>query len=445
MEKDKPHSVSAEQALLGCLLLAPATTLANCIASGIDADSFYLPHHGLIWKTVSGLLDDGKAVDMVTVGQRLHEAGALDRIGGHSYLSVLEDSPSSSVNWREYAEIVREQSNLRAILLACDEAKFNITEKGKTSEEVSDAIESCMLGVTTAGKELDARLTKQVVLGTLDRIQQRAEGRIGVLTGFPTLDQKTGNGLQSGEFWVLAARPGAGKTAMALNVACHVAESIQAAGTNEHVAFFSLEMDAESLTERMVAMQGNVDTRFTYNINDVDMVRLDKGINIVRDLPILIDDVPARSISAIRALSRRYKITHKVKLFIIDYLQLVRGPKDGKFSSRREEVDAVSRGLKAVAKELKTPFLVLAQLNRDIEKDKPRRPQLSDLRESGGIEADADTVLFLYNPNPDKSEASEKNIRLSIGKQRNGQAGVQIDFNFYGAQSKFEQITGYGD
>lgn len=442
MEKEKPHSVSAEQALLGCLLLQPVTVLANCLALGVDADSFYLPNHSTIWSTVSSLIDDGKAVDPVTVGFRLHELGILDNIGGHAYLNTLIDVPPSAANWRSYAQIVRETANLRVILLSCEEAKFNILEKKEGSEAVSEAIEKCMMDVASGGKASQARLMHDLVAGTLDRIETRAAGKCGVLIGFSELDRFTGNGLQAGEFWVLAARPGAGKTAMALNVACHAAKTIQEAGTKEHVVIFSLEMDAESLTERLVAMEGNVDTRLTYDINEVDMAKLDRGINSVKRLPILIDDTPAQSISAIRALSRRYKITHKAKLFIVDYLQLVRGPKDGTFSNRREEVDAISRGIKAVAKELKTPFLVLAQLNREIDKDKPRRPRLSDLRESGGIEADADTVMFLYNPEPDTAESKVRTIRLSIGKQRNGPAGVQIDFKFYGAESLFEQQNG---
>ena len=439
-----PHSVEAEQSVLGGLLL---DNLAWDRAADLLTDSdFYRHEHKLIFGAVGALINAAKPADVITVFEQLQSLGKADDCGGLAYLNALAQSVPSAANLRRYAEIVRERAILRKLIAASDEiATHAFNPQGRPVTQILDEAEGKIFKIGEEGsrQRQGFQSMDKLVVALLDRVNELhengAEEVTGVRTGFYDLDRMTA-GLQKGDLIVLAARPSMGKTAFALNIAEHVAVQ-----EGLPVLVFSMEMGASQLALRMVGSLGRIDQSGlrTGRLSDSDWERLADAVDRLRSVSVYIDETPALNSSELRARARRMarQFGGTLGLIVVDYLQLMSGNGGGSDENRATEIGEISRGLKALAKELQCPVIALSQLNRSVETRNDKRPMMSDLRESGAIEQDADVIMFIYRDEYYNKDSKEPGVaEIVIGKQRNGPVGT-VKLTFLKPLTKFDNLA----
>ena len=435
-----PNSIEAEKSVLGALLVSPDAILD--VINIIKPDDFYRKDHQTIYEAMLELFDRNQTIDVITVSNILQQNMSIENIGGIQYLGSLAEEVPLAANAAQYAKIVAEKSTQRRLIkCAQDIAKNAYEPEGDVTKSVEFA-EQSVLDVLQNRAARSYVTIGDVIPAVLDNIEKasKTSGLVGIPSGFYDLDKMT-NGFQNSNLVVIAGRPGAGKTAFMLNIARHVA-------VDEHlpVAIFNLEMSKEELATRILSTQSNIESKKlkTGQLEEADWIDLGSGADSLMNVPIYIDDATENSIQAIRSKARKLKMERDIKLIVIDYLQLMSGK--AKTENRATEVAEVTRGLKVLAKELNVPVLVGSQLNRESEKRADKRPQLSELRESGSIEQDADLVILMHrNMNETKegeeNQATGKNIaELNIAKQRNGETGP-INLYFEAEKMTFKNIS----
>jgi replicative DNA helicase len=437
-----PHSIEAESSVLGGLLLD--NNAWDRVGDLLKESDFYRFEHRLIFTAVSTLINASKPADVITVYEALQSLGKAEEIGGLGYLNALAQYVPSAGNIRRYAEIVRERGILRKLVTASDEIATNaFNPQGRPVEKILDEAEQKIFNIGEEGSRMKQGFQSMdtLVVDLLDRVQEMADNPndiTGVPTGFIDLDRMT-SGLQAGDMVVLAARPSMGKTAFAINIAEHVA-------LNEGlpVAVFSMEMGAAQLAVRIVGSIGRINqgNLRTGKLSDEEWPRLTEAIERLRTVSLHIDETPGLTPSELRANARRLsRQCGKLGLIVVDYLQLMSGSSASGGDNRATELGEISRGLKMLAKELQCPVIALSQLNRSVETRTDKRPMMSDLRESGAIEQDADIIMFIYRDDYYNKESKEPNVaEIIIGKQRNGPTGT-VKLFFQKNQTRFESLA----
>jgi replicative DNA helicase len=445
-----PHSIEAEQGVLGCVMLSPQDCLGICLEKfkkGLEV--FYDLRHQAIYDTLVEMYDTKKPIDLITLQENLKLKNQLDAVGGIPYLSALPDAVPSAANLEYYIEIVREKYVLRKMIQTCTGVVGRVYEHEGKVDGLLDEVERDILKIAEDRIENTSMKMKDLVhraINTIEDYHQRQGMLTGIGTGFLDFDKMT-SGLHGGEMIVIAARPSMGKTSLVMNIVEHaVLEEKQPVGV------FSLEMTAESLVLRMLCSRARVNMR---NIRDGflaerDFPKLTGAAGKLANAPLYIDDTAGLSILQLRAKARRMYQQYGIKMVVIDYLQLLNAS-GTRVENRQQEVAMISNGVKALAKELNVPVIVLSQLNRELEKDKSRKPRLSDLRESGAIEQDADLIALLYKPNEgdddeDKPAQDQEAIpvNLLIAKQRNGPTG-DVHLTFFKGYTRFESAAKVAD
>jgi replicative DNA helicase len=437
--KVPPHSIEAEQAVLGGLMLDNRAW--EKIADLITEVDFYRRDHRLIFRSIANLEANTQPFDVVTLSEQLDKNNEQDEAGGLAYLGRLAKETPSAANIKAYAEIVRERSVLRQMIeIGTDIASSAYNSEGRQSKELIDEAERRVYQIAEQGTKIGKGFVgmKQLLTKTVETIDHlyEQEGQVtGVATGFSEFDDMT-TGLQKGDMVIIAGRPSMGKTSFAMNIAenAAIAQKIS-------VAVFSMEMPAESLTMRMISSLGRIDQHHlrTGQLTDDDWPRITSAVSILSEAKIFVDDTPALSPSELRARARRLKREHGLGLIVIDYLQLMQI--SGSSENRATEISEISRSLKALAKELELPVIALSQLNRSLEQRPNKRPIMSDLRESGAIEQDADIIIFIYRDEVYNDDSPDKGTaEIIIGKQRNGPIGT-TRLTFLGKYTKFENFT----
>jgi len=440
-----PHSVEAEQGVLGCILLSPNDSLGRCIERFPGgSEVFYDLRHRSIYEAVVQMYDRKEAIDLITALQVLKDKQQLEAVGGLPYLASLPDAVPSAANLEYYLEIVREKHVLRRMIGTCTAVVSRAYDHQGEVDALLDEVERDILRISGDRVTSSAPTIKELVHRAIHHIEEyhKRQGQLGgISTGFMDLDRMT-DGWHEGEMIIIAARPSMGKTSLAMNMAEHVAVELRLP-----VAVFSLEMTAESLVMRMKSSLARVNSR---NIRDGflaerDFAKLTTAAGQLAKAPLFLDDASSLSILQLRAKARRLHQQHGIKLFVIDYLQLLHSTAR-RAENRQQEIADISNGVKALAKELKVPIIVLSQLNRELEKDRNRKPRLSDLRESGSIEQDADVVALLYKPNSGDEEDGPSPdqqavpVNLLIAKQRNGPTG-DVNLTFLKSCTRFESAA----
>jgi replicative DNA helicase len=444
-----PHSPEAEQGVLGCVLLSPNDCMGECIEkfkSGPEV--FYDLRHQTIFGTLAEMYDSREAIDLITLQQRLKNKQLLEEVGGIPYLAGLPDTVPSSANLTYYLEIVQEKYLLRKMIRICTDVVGRVYDYEGEVDALMDEVERDILRISESRVQSQTITIKDLVkkaINTIEDFHQRQGVLTGVGTGFTDLDKMT-SGFHAGEMVVIAARPSMGKTSLAMNIAEHVAIDLKLP-----VGVFSLEMTSESLVLRMLCSRSRVNLR---NVRDGflaerDFPKLTGAAGKLATAPLFIDDSSALSILQLRAKARRMFQQYGIKLFVIDYLQLLHSTAR-RAENRQQEIADISSGIKALAKELSVPIIVLSQLNRELEREKNRKPRLSDLRESGAIEQDADVVGLLYKPSSDDEEGGNSSeeealpVNLLIAKQRNGPTG-DVNLTFLKSYTRFESAAKVSD
>jgi replicative DNA helicase len=440
-----PHSPEAEQGVLGCVLLSPNDCMGECIEkfkSGPEV--FYDLRHQTIYNALATMYDAREAIDLITLQQQLKNNQLLDEVGGIPYLASLPDKVPSSANLSYYLEIVQEKYLLRKMIHTCTDVVARVYDYEGEIDALMDEVERDILRISESRVQAHTNTIKDLVkkaINTIEDFHQRQGLLTGVGTGFTDLDKMT-SGFHAGEMIVIAARPSMGKTSLAMNIAEHVAIDLRLP-----VGVFSLEMTSESLVLRMLCSRSRVNLR---NVRDGflaerDFPKLTGAAGKLANSPLFIDDSSGLSILQLRAKARRMFQQYDIKLFVIDYLQLLHSTAR-RAENRQQEIADISSGIKALAKELNVPIIVLSQLNRELEREKNRKPRLSDLRESGAIEQDADVVGLLYKPSSDEEDAggpSEEDavaVNLLLAKQRNGPTG-DVNLTFLKSYTRFESAA----
>ena len=438
LEQPLPHFLEAEKSVLGAILLRQEY-LATVVEKGLKADDFYLREHRLIFESMSRLDDGRKPIDLLTINEDLRTDGSLERAGGVAYLAQLIDGIPQVVNVEHWTQIVREKALLRNIINAAQKMQTEAFQANDDPETILGSAETSIFKLAEDRVRLGLVSIREVVNQNFERISQIfTEGKriTGLSTGYHQLDNLT-SGFQPSELLILAARPSMGKTAFALNIA----ENVAVRG-NKAVAIFSLEMSKESLLLRMLSSDARIDShKFrTGHLSREDGGKIPISLNHLAGVPLWIDDSGSATVAEISAKARRMMRDKALSLVIVDYLQLI--STHGRFGNRNEEVASITRGLKGLAKELKVPVLVLSQLTRAPERE-DRQPMLSDLRESGAIEQDADVVMFIHRPNAfkhDQTPEDRNKTELLIAKQRNGPTD-RIHFAFLSSFTRFEEAA----
>ena len=415
-----PHSVEAEKSVIGAMMIdQDAITVASEL---LTSEDFYQKQNGILFTAMTGLYAEGKPVDLITLQNRLKEMDVPPEISSLEFVGDMITSVPTSTNIRYYAQIVQEKATLRR-LIKVNEDIANACYAGKERvEDIMEETEKQIFQVLQKKSADDFVPIKDVVLKALDRIEMasRNKGSVtGMATGFIDLDYKT-SGFQPSDLILIAARPSMGKTAFVLNIAEYMAFR-----NNETVAIFSLEMSKEQLVNRLFSLESRVDAQLLRNgnLSDTDWANLIEGAGIIGRSHMIIDDTPGISVSELRSKCRKYKLEHNLGIIMIDYLQLMQGSK--KSESRQQEISDISRSLKEIARELQVPVVALSQLSRAVEQRPDHRPMLSDLRESGAIEQDADVVMFLYRDDYYNKDTNRKDVaEVIIAKQRNGPIGT---------------------
>src|SRR6476646_449088 len=434
-----PHSIEAEQAVLGGLMLAPESW--DRIADKLVENDFYRRDHRIIYRAIGELSEKGMPYDAMTLGEWFQAQTLAELVGGASYVIELANSTPSAANITAYADIVREKSVLRQLIDAGTEITGDaFVPEGRSSQEILENAEQKVFRIAESGARGRKGFVamRAAVKEAFQILHQRYESKgsvTGLATGFADLDDLTA-GLQPSDLIIVAARPSMGKTALAVNMAEHAALK-----TRKAVAIFSMEMSASQLAFRLISSLGRINQQHlrTGDIQEEEWPRVTSAITLLSDAKIFIDDTPALSPAELRARARRLKREHDVGLIVIEYLQLMQVP--GNKENRATEISEISRSLKAMAKEMNIPVIALSQLNRSLEQRTDKRPVMADLRESGAIEQDADVIIFIYRDeyynqdSPDKGQAE-----IIIGKQRNGPTGT-IKLTFLGQYTKFENYS----
>jgi replicative DNA helicase len=446
LDRLPPHSLEAERGVLGCALLSPGECLGLCIEKfRSGSEVFYDLRHRHIYELLVQMYDQKEAVDLLTVQQRLKDHNQLEAVGGLAYLASLPDQVPSAANLNYYADIVREKHLLRKMIQTCSAVVGRVYDYEGEVDKLLDEVERDVLRISEERVEASTLPIKELVkkaINTIEEFHQRQGMLTGLSTGFPDLDKLT-SGLHPGEMIVIAARPSMGKTSLAMNIAEQVAIEQRLP-----VGVFSLEMTAESLVLRMLCSRSRVNLRSIRDgfLAERDFPKLTGSAGKLAGAPLLIDDTPGLSILQLRAKARRMVQQYGIKLFVVDYLQLLHST-SRRAENRQQEIADISNGIKALAKELEVPVIVLSQLNRELEKDRNRKPRLSDLRESGAIEQDADLVALLYKPNsadedegPSGPDQEAVAVNLLIAKQRNGPTG-DVALTFLKAYTRFESAA----
>lgn len=440
-----PHAPDAERGVLGCLLLAPNEAIGETLRLlRPGADAFYDLRHQSIFTVLVKMYDAQEPIDLITVQQRLRDLGQLEAVGGLTYLNQLADCVPSAANIAYYIEIVLEKHLLRRMLQTCTNVITRVYECEGDVPALLDEVERDILRINEDRERPETKAIKDLVnsaINTIEDLHARQGMLSGLGTGFPDLDKMT-TGLHKGEMVVIAARPSMGKTSLAMNIVEHIAIDLQ-----QPVAVFSLEMTAESLVLRMMCSRAEVNLRDVREgfLAERDFPRLTHAAGEIAGAPLFIDDTSGLSILQLRARARRLWQQHQIKMVVIDYLQLMHSDTRRGKDNRQQEIAEISSGVKALAKELEVPIIILSQLNRDIEKDKSRKPKLSDLRESGSIEQDADLVGLLYKPSDDgedqesvpRDDGTGVQVALLIAKQRNGPTG-DVPLTFMKRYTRFK-------
>jgi replicative DNA helicase len=436
-----PHSVEAEQAVIGGLLLDTAAW--DQVGDSVTADDFYRFDHRLIFEAIADLVTESKALDVVTVSEQLDRKGKLADAGGLAYLSTLVRDTPTAANARAYAQIVRERALLRSLVSAGNAIATSVfSDEGLSARELVNQAEQRVFEIAERGarRTEGAQSVRTMLPDLIDKIDEwhsNPDGMRGVATGFVDFDRKTG-GLRGGDLVIVAGRPSMGKTTLAINMAENVALDPNVKGS---VLIFSMEMPSEQLMTRMLSSVGGVplhDIR-SGRISDQDWVRITSATSQLAEARIFIDETPGLTPTELRARSRRVKREHGLDMVVVDYLQLmqVAGTKE----NRATEISEISRGLKALAKELNVPVIALSQLNRSVEQRENKKPVMSDLRESGAIEQDADMILFIYREEVYNKETPRKGeADIDLAKHRNGETGY-FTLTFQGQFTRFQNFA----
>lgn len=434
-----PYSLEAEQAVLGGLMLD--NDAWDTVADRVSEADFYRADHRLIFRAIAHLAEAGEPRDTVTLSEWLKEQGNLQEAGGLAYLGTLAKDTPSAANIRSYADIVRERSILRALVRVGTEiSDLGFSSQGRKSDELINDAEARVFAIADERRRVTSGFQpiKKLLTGAIDKIDEmfRSGNAIsGLATGLTDFDDMTG-GMQRGDLVIVAGRPSMGKTSFAMNLVEHICIR-----DKQPTAVFSMEMPGEQLAIRMISSLGRVDQKRlrTGELQEADWPRVTSSVAIMSDAPLFIDDTPALSPAELRARCRRLQREHGLGLIVVDYLQLmqVTGTKE----NRTNEISEISRGLKTLAKELNVPVIALSQLNRSLEQRPNKRPMMSDLRESGGIEQDADVIVFIYRDEVYNKETDRKGVaEVIIGKQRNGPIGT-CETAFIGQFTRFENLA----
>lgn len=451
-----PHAPEAEQGVLGCILLSPNECLGECVEKFKHGeDVFYDLRHQTIFSALVEMYDTREAIDVITLQQRLKDKQLLEQVGGIAYLSALPDVVPSSANLSYYLDIVQEKYLLRKMIRTCTEVVGRVYDYEGEVDALMDEVEREILRISESRVQSQTVTIKDLVkkaINTIEEFHQRQGLLTGIGSGFTDLDKMT-SGFRGGEMIVIAARPSVGKTSLAMNIAEHVAIDLRLP-----VGVFSLEMTAESLVMRMLCSRSRVNLRNVREgfLAERDFPKLTGAAGKLANAPLFIEDTSTLSILQLRAKARRMHLQYGVKLFVVDYLQLLHSTAR-RAENRQQEIADISSGIKSLAKELNVPVIVLSQLNRELEREKNRKPRLSDLRESGAIEQDADVVGLLYRPSRDDEEeglpaqagaagAEEEAapVNLLIAKQRNGPTG-DVNLTFLKSYTRFESAARVSD
>ncbi len=435
-----PHSIDAEQAVLGGLMLENRAW--ERVSDRITEEDFYRRDHRLVFRAIAALAERGAPFDVVTIAEHLEKAGELNTAGGLPYLGTLAANTPSAANIQAYADIVRERSILRQLIQTGTEvADSAFRPEGRDAAELVDHAEKLIFRIAERGARglggftsIRDLLTR--VVDRIDTLYQLDEPITGLATGFADFDELT-SGLQPADLIIVAGRPSMGKTTFAMNLAEHAAIK-----SKVPVAVFSMEMPGEQLAMRMMSSLGRIDQHRvrTGKLHDEDWPRLTSAMDLLAESPLFIDDSSALTPTELRARARRLKREHgELGLIVVDYLQLMQVP--GTRENRATEISEISRSLKSLAKELNVPVVALSQLNRSLEQRPNKRPVMSDLRESGAIEQDADVIVFIYRDEVYNEDSPQKGIaEIIIGKQRNGPIG-HVNLTFLGQYTRFENLA----
>ena len=443
--RSMPYSIEAEESLLGNIMLYP-DAMRQCVDAGVTADDFYLDKHRQIYNLMHSMYENKEKVDTVSLSSRLKDFDVYDKIGGLEYLMQLANATISANNTGEYISIIRNKSLARKVIKVGEEISNDAYDSSVSVDEMLENVERKVTEVTRSKTSADFKTGEEIFDATIKHIQaiQEAGTAItGVKTKFRDLDSKTA-GFQKGDLIIVAARPSMGKTALALNLAMNSAEITPGA-----VAIFSLEMPAEQVATRILAANSGVEIQKlrTGQLNDEDWSKVNEATQRLKQMNFFIDDTPGIKVSEMYAKARKLAQDEGLYMIVVDYIQLIQAT--GKSDSRQQEVSEISRRLKAMARELNVPLIALSQLSRSVEARQDKRPMLSDLRESGALEQDADLVLFLYRDayyNRDENDNSNReDVELLIAKHRNGPTGkvllaFQKEINaFYGIANAGEE------
>lgn len=439
--KVPPQSVEAEQSLLGGLMLD--SERFELVADRVDPEDFYRREHRLIFGAIRDLATESQPADVVTVMERLERAGELDKAGGLAYIGGLANNTPTASNIVAYADIVREHSLLRQMIQVSGQIADRCYRRERRSAgELLDEAEKDILDISEKGRRgasfqpLSALVAQAV--DRIDELSRSTSGITGISSGFSDLDEMT-SGLQRSDLIIVAGRPSMGKTSFAMNIVENAA-----VGSKVPVAVFSMEMPGEQLAMRMLSSLGRINAHKvrTGRLEDEDWPRLTSAMGMLSETPIFIDDTPALTPMELRARARRLKREHDIGLIVIDYLQLMQGSEINE--NRATEVSSITRSLKSLAKELNVPLIAMSQLNRSLEQRPNKRPVMSDLRESGAIEQDADVIFFIYRDEVYNEDSPDKGTaEVIIGKQRNGPIG-KVRLTFLGEYTRFENYISSG-
>ena len=435
-DRTLPHNLEAEQSVLGAILIHNAAF--NVAAELVDSVDFFRDAHRRVFDKMVDLNERGQAIDLVTLKDELARSGDLDDAGGAAYIAALADGVPRSTNVEHYARIVKEKATLRSLIRSADRILAMAYQGEEESDTLLDRAEQEIFSIAEGRIHTGFVPLSDLVQGSFTAIEQLQEHKglvTGVPSGFVDIDNIT-SGFQPADLIIIAARPSMGKTSFVLNVAQHVGIK-----TDRAVGFFSLEMSKEQLFMRMLTAEGEVDShRFRRGfLSERDYGRLSTALGRLSDARVFIDDTAGLGVLEMRAKARRLKAEHGLDLLVVDYLQLMQGR--GRFENRTQEIASISRALKGLAKELNVPVLALSQLSRAPESRSDRRPQLSDLRESGALEQDADVVMFIfreeqYDPTPENENLAE----VIVGKQRNGPTGT-VKLAFLKQYTRFANLS----
>ncbi|MCB1709286.1 MAG: replicative DNA helicase [Halioglobus sp.] len=437
--KMQPHSIEAEQSVLGGLLLSADAW--DAVSEAVVDGDFYRPDHRLIFRQIAKLAEASEPVDVITVADKLEARGELDAAGGLPYLAELAQNTPSASNIRAYAQVVRERASLRQLIEAAQEiAESGFNPEGRTSDELVDEAERRIMQISEqgpkAGGPQGVNPLLQAALGRIEELFNSGGDITGLSTGFKDLDGMT-SGLQPSDLVIVAGRPSMGKTSFAMNLVEHAILHQE-----RPILVFSMEMPADSLIIRMLSSVGRIDQTRIRNgkLEQEDWPKLSTAVSKLKDVPLYIDDTAALTPTEVRSRSRRVAREHgQLGMIMVDYLQLMQVA--GSSEGRTAEISEISRSLKAIAKEFQCPVVALSQLNRSLENRPNKRPVNSDLRESGAIEQDADVIMFIYRDEVYNEESPDKGVaEIIIGKQRNGPIGI-CRLAFIGQFTRFENLA----